>query len=907
MEASAGPWDEEHIKALLHFPRSPIRLIQKEPWQDWINQHGGLKSVYGYLQKYPLSPSHHRIVEVVLSSPDEISDVYANRLNISRATYFYQLRELLPVLVQALNHWDTEAPAEPSPSPLSPSAFPIPFTSLVGVDKVLGTLLPLLQRGDVRLLTLLGPGGIGKTRVGIELARRMADRFGENTCFVDLSPLRDVNDIVPAIGQAAGIPKARGARELAHGFLAREYLLLLDNFEHLLSASTLVTEILTAAPQLKILATSRAALRIYGEHEFVIPPLAMPDEESIPDPSRLAQIPSVTLFVQRARSVDPGFALTRENAESVYALCRFSEGIPLIIELAAFQVKYFSPQAMLVRLANSRRLNFLSRGPKRLHPQQQTPRDILDWSYGLLNPELRTLFRRLAVFPGGFTMDAATAVCAAPDRPAPDPPPADGRSDWDDSTSRRVQSGLTALADQSLLQQQSEPEGEHRFQMLEITREYAQEQLDATGEQAPVSRAFAQYFLERAEKITGLNDPSGRQVWVDTLHRDYANIKSAIQWTIDQREGELGLRYIAALWNYWKFCGSQAEGRRITQTILEQTADFRQPIRAHVQRLAGWLAHDVRDYTAMLGSFQASLDLSEALHDRAGAGLARQGLGELAQLRGQWEQAREHIQASLDLFRELDDRLQIAWSIDMLGRIEFSQGRLTQAGSLFQEGLDHFRAIHAQSAAAVALSHLGQAVFYQGGFDRSQALFAESLALSAETGDSRSPVVALTKNYMAEISINAARLPEADGLISQALALSRDAGYTWCHELASFTAALLAMHKGDLAAAGMHFQTSLLLQQSLQEYWRTIILLEMVSSLLVLGCEWLAAARLYGAAAGLRKRLNIPPAPVYGAHHVQSLGKLKENLKGAVFEDAWQAGQSLALEDAVIYALRCLE
>ena len=664
---------------------------------------------------------------------------------------------------------------------------------------------------------------------------------------------------------------------------------------------------MTAAPQLKILATSRAALRIYGEHEFVIPPLAMPSEESIQDPSRLAQIPSVALFVQRARAVDPGFALTRENAEAVYALCRFSEGIPLIIELAAFQVKYFSPQAMLVRLANSRRLNFLSRGPKRLHPQQQTPRDILDWSYDLLNPELQTLFRRLAIFPAGFTMDAATAVCPSPARPAPDPRPADGRTDRDDSASHRVQSGLTALADQSLLEQQSEPEGEPRFHMLEITREYAQEQLDAAGELPAVSRMFAEYFLDRTEKITGLKDPSGRQVWVDKLHREYPNIKSAIQWTIDQREGELGLRYIAALWNYWKFCGSQAEGRRITQTILEQTADFHRPIRAHVQRLAGWLAHDVRDYTAMLGSFQASLDLSEALHDRVGVGLARQGLGELAQLRGHWDPARGHIQASLELFRELDDRLQIAWSVDMLGRIEFSQGRLTQAENLFQEGLDHFRAINSQSAAAVALSHLGQAVFYQGGFDRSRALFAESLALSAETGDTRSPVVALTKNYLAEISINAARLPDAEGLIAQSLALSRDAGYTWCQELAIFTTALLAMREGDLAAAGMHFQTSLLLQQSLKEYWRTIILLEMVSSLLVLRCEWLAAARLYGAAAGLRKGMNIPPAPVYGAQHEQSLGKLKENLKGAVFEDAWLAGQSLALEDAVIYALRCLE
>ncbi|OGO10373.1 MAG: hypothetical protein A3K46_04170 [Chloroflexi bacterium RBG_13_60_9] len=335
--------------------------------------------------------------------------------------------------------------------------------------------------------------------------------------------------------------------------------------------------------------------------------------------------------------------------------------------------------------------------------------------------------------------------------------------------------------------------------------------------------------------------------------------------------------------------------------------EFRRPIRAHVQRLAGWLAHDVRDYTAMLGSFQASLDLSEELKDRAGAGLARQGLGELAQLRGQWDLAREHIQASLDLFRELDDRLQIAWSVDMLGRIEFGRGRLAEAQGLFQDALDRFRAIDAPSAAAFALSHLGQAVFYQGAFDRARTLFEESLSLSSATGDARSPVIAVTKNYLAEISAHTAQSPDAEEMVSRSLALSREAGYTWCSELGNFTAALLAMRDGDYSSAGAYFQNSLLLQQSLGESWRMMILLEMVSSLLVLEREWLAAARLYGAAAGLRTGMRIPAPPVYSAGHERNLGILREQLKGAVFEDAWLEGQSLNLEDAFIYAMRCLE
>jgi predicted ATPase len=892
--ASAGPWDEEHVKALLHFPRFPARLIQNDPWQAWIVRHGGLKSVFAYLQKYPLSPSHRRILEVVLSSPDEISDVYANRLNISRATYFYQLRELLPFLVQALNQWESEPAPElaelPEIPPAGSSSLPVPVTSLIGAEKILTALVPLLEREDVRLLTLLGPGGIGKTRVSIELAGRLAERFAGNICFVDLSPLRDPVQLLPAIGQALGMPKTSDLRELKKRFSAQPHLLLLDNFEHLLSASALVTELLAGSTGLKILITSRAALRVYGEHEFVVPPLAVPAEDSIPDPGRLAQNPSVALFEQRARAVDPGFALSPDNAEAVYALCRFAEGIPLILELAAYQAKYFSPQAILVRLANSRRLNFLSRGPRRLHPQQQTPRDILDWSYNLLSADLQGLFRRLSMFPGGFTIDAAEAVCAP-----------------GDSAPQRVQAGLTALTDQSLLEQHAEAGGEPRFHMFEITREYALEQLESAGELASVSRAFAAYYLDFAEKIGASPEPSGPRAWIEKLHREYPNIQAAIQWTIDQHEGELGLRYVSALWNYWKFRGNQAEGRRITQTILEQTVEFRRPIRALVQRLAGWLAHDVRDYTAMLGSFQASLDLSEELQDRVGAGLARQGLGELAQLRGQWDLAREHIQASLDLFRELDDRLQIAWSVDMLGRIEFGRGRLAEAQDLFGDALDKFCAIDAQSAAAFALSHLGQAVFYQGGFESARAFFEESLARSSAAGDARSPVIAVTKNYLAEISVHTAQSPEAEGMISQSLGLSREAGYTWCGELGNFTAALLAMREGGYSSAGSNFQNCLLLQQSLREYWRMMILLEMVSSLLVLQHEWLAAARLYGAAAALRTGMQIPAPPVYAAGHERDLGILREQLKGDVFEDAWLAGQSLNLDDAFIYALRCLE
>ncbi len=896
---------------MLHFPRFPPHLIQQEPWQTWINLHGGIKAVYAYLQNFPLSPSHHRILEVVLSSPEEISDVYANRLNISRATYFYQLRELLPALVLALNQWEIgqspdRAPRQEFSTPFLPS-LPNPLNSLVGVEHFLNTLTLQLQREDVRLLTLLGPGGIGKTRVSIELARRMSARLGNNIGFVDLSPLRAPGSVAPAIAQSLGIQQGNDLQALMAFLAPRDFLLVLDNFEHLLSASALVTELLAAAPRLKILITSRIALRVYGEHEFIVPPLASPSAETIRDPDQLARSPSIALFVQRAKAVNPGFTLDANNSEAVFELCLRMEGIPLAIELAAFQVKYFSPQAMLVRLSNSKRLNFLSQGPKRLHPHQQSPRDILDWSYELLTPELQTLFRRLSIFAGGCTMEAATTVFALLERNGRpqdvNASPAEDR----DGVAHQVQAGLTSLVDQSLLQQQTEPNGEPRFSMLGITCEYARELLDAQGETPAVEHAHAECYLAFAEKIKSATELDIRHHWIERLQREYENIKAAIQWTINQQEGELGLRYIVSLWNFWKFCGYQHDCRQITQTVLAQTTNLRQPIRAQVLRLSGWLAHDLRDYTAMLVAFQASLELSSLLDDRSGVGLARLGLGALAQLRGQWDPARDHIQACLQLFRELDDPRQLAWSIDLMGRIEFSQGNLPEAQRLFQESVSHFRSLGSQSATAFALSHLGQAAFYQGEIEKSQLLLEESFALSNATGDTRGPLIAILKNYLAEIAIHTKQIPRSRELINQCLTLCKDSGYTWCAELGNCTAGLLALQEGDLPSARGYFQISLSLQQSLKEHWRSVALLEIVACLLVIRQEWLAAARLYGAAANLRIFLAISAFPVYRSQHEESLQQLRDHLQSETMDEAWSAGQSLSLDQAILYALRCLE
>lgn len=438
-------WDDEHVKALLHFPRFPVRLIQQEPWQTWIGRRGGLKSVIEYLQQYPFQPSHRRILEVVLSNPESVADVYADRLNISRATYFYQLRELITTIAQALNHWDptsAEIPVEEIPT--FHNNLPAPLTNVVGVEATLHNLLRLLLREDVRLLTLLGPGGIGKTRLSIELARR----WDHEVCFVDLSTLSEATQVPNAIAACLGMNDA-SMSSLKKQLRNRIFLLILDNFERLLPAKRLISDLLAFSPLLKIIVTSRVALQIYGEHEFIIPPLTTADIETVKGQQLWAQAPAVALFVQRAQAVNPNFSLNNENVEAVTELCQRMEGLPLAIELAAYQCKYYSPQALLQQCCH--RLDFLSQGSQRMPAHQQSMRDMLDWSFNLLSKEQQDLFCQLANFSESFTIDEARGT----------------------SNMQNVEILLITLIDHSLLEQTSSLEGTPRFKMLGIVREYA--------------------------------------------------------------------------------------------------------------------------------------------------------------------------------------------------------------------------------------------------------------------------------------------------------------------------------------------------------------------------------------------------------------------------------------------------
>lgn len=885
------PWDEEHVKALLRFPRFPIRILQQEPWQGWISQRGGLKAVYAYLKEYPLPPSHRRILDVVLSNPESVSNVYADRLNISRATYFYQLRQLIPALVQALNEWRADEKVDSAEGnetivSLQP-VLPVPLTSLVGMEGYIQSLERCLQREDVRLLTLLGPGGIGKTRLAIEIAQRLREHFNDQVCFADLSPLNEPSAVATRLAQTLAL-KQTSAEALKNYLRPRPFLLILDNFEHLLPARTLVAELLSTAPRLKILVTSRSALHLYGEHEFVVPSLPLPTEEQ--DVESAIRSPAVLLFVQRAQEVNPSFALTKENLAAVVELCRRMEGLPLAIEWTAFQIKYFSPQALLVQLANKPRIEFLNQAPKRLlPPRQQSMRHIFDWSYNLLSDELKAFLNRLAVFPDSFTPEAAEAVCNMP-------------------ASFDVAEGLAILMDQSLLNQgASAPSEEPRFSMSGLLREYALERLESTEEIRLYHRAHALYYLHLAEQCAASLGAGNSETKVAQLNREHTNLKAAIQWVLEEGETGLALRFIVALWEYWRNWGDPHEGRQFAQRALEYSDNLLSSTRAQALRQIGWLACDWGDTTTMRWAFQNSLEIAEALQDQDGIALALQGLGELARQQGQWKHARAHLQKSLAIFNKLKAQTQLAQSLTLLGRLELSMGNLKQAEAYLRESLTLAQNNPDVSETFSALVFLGQALFYQEQLEEAAAFLEQGLRLNRAFNAERDLQRALALHYLGEIALCQENLIQARELIEQSLYINKRNGYNSCLELNYSALAWLAFRGGDLDNATLWLRECLLLQESLKEPWRSIILLEMTAALLAQRGESLGAARLYGIATSLRSLWKISPMPVYQSLHTIYIDSLKENLSSQTLEDVWRAGQALSLDQAITYALRCLE
>jgi predicted ATPase/class 3 adenylate cyclase len=492
---------------------------------------------------------------------------------------------------------------------------------------------------DNRIVTLTGPGGTGKTRLALEIGAQLLSEFADGVFFVPLAPVVDPELVPSTVAQNLSVPEegTKPILESVKDHLARkELLLVFDNFEQILEAARFVSEILTAAPQVKALATSRAPLRVYGEYEYAVPPMALPDPDRLPSLSSLTEYESVALFVERARAVKHDFHLTEDNAPAIAEICARLDGLPLAIELAAARIKLLGPQELLARLKDS--LEMLTGGPRDLPERQQTLRGAIDWSYTLLDDDLRTLFRRLAAFNGGWTFDAAERIC--------DPQGELGTDMFE---------GLERLVEHSLVRRFETELDESRFRMLVTIREFALDALEDCGEKDQIQRRHAEYFLETARGADeAVTQDKGL---VERLESDHDNLRAALRWALDNDEGETALTMAAGLWRFWSLRAHLAEGRRwLTGALALPSAAEPSVLRGKAVIALGSITYWQNDFAATRRHYEDAVEIFQALGDRAGMAEALYNSGFTAVLEFDRAAADRTFARALELYEELGDR-----------------------------------------------------------------------------------------------------------------------------------------------------------------------------------------------------------------------------------------------------------
>lgn len=586
--------------------------------------------------------------------------------------------------------------------------------TIVGREKEIGEICNLLKNENVRLLTMIGVGGTGKTRLSQAVARQMFADFPDGVFFIELAAITNPDLVASTIAQPLGIKEAGGKpilenlKEFLH---ERRLLLVLDNFEQITSAAPIVADILAAAPNLKILVTSRILLRLSAEYEYSVPPLDLPTDDAPGE--ELLKYEAVKLFVERARMVKPNFALNDEILKNIAEICVRLDGLPLAIELAAARVKILPPQSISAKLEN--RLQLLTGGAQDLPARQQTIRGAVEWSYDLLEEDDKKLFRFLSVFAGGFTFDAAEAVVG------------------DLAENINVLDRITSLLDKSLLVQKELPDGETRFRMLEVVREYAAEQLEKSGEDETLRQKYAEYFLNLAEEAEPFLHGENAPEWVRRLEAEHDNIRAVLQWSL-KNDLETAMRTAGAIRLFWGISGHLSEGRKWVGACLEQTGNASASAREKVYFSAGVLSMPQGDYDASEFFYKKSLELAEITGNKKQIALANRNLGVLASLQDKSSDAQAFFEKSLEIGKEINDAAIIALAYAALGEFHRTGNNNEKAYSLFVEALELFRKLGRKDATAMTLLNLGAIAFSKGDYRKSRNFYAEALKVSRELG-----------------------------------------------------------------------------------------------------------------------------------------------------------------------------
>jgi predicted ATPase/DNA-binding SARP family transcriptional activator len=820
----------------------------------------------------------------------------------------------------------------PAAPPGSRSHLPLQFTRFIGRECEIGGLEGLLQpeepTGDspqaravpellpspapqvpaCRLVTLTGPGGSGKTRLALEVAARLREAYGGAVWLVPLADVTEPRLMIDKALDALQLSRSSHLQPLEQVVAilsGQPSLLLLDNFEHLLGeGATLVQTLLQRAPSLRLVVTSRQRLDLAGEREFPLSPLGTPTpspraapagilapeeqgDEWASAPEELLACESVMLFVDRAQAVRPDFQVTRANAGTVAALCRRLEGIPLALELAAARAGVMTPAQMLARL--DQRFELLVSRHRDVAPRHRSLRAALEWSDQLLSSELRRFFRQLSVFRGGWTLEAAEAVCAGSEGQR-----AEGRGHPD---AIPVLDFLEQLRECSLVQAEEETE-ETRFRMLETVREYAGEQLDR-AEQTELSRRHAAYYLALAEHAQPYLKGPEQGMWLERLEREHDNLRAVLAWAVASREADTGLRLGGTLWWFWSLRGYLTEGReRLAELLAVGQANTEQELglpdraicqpvagsprsRAKAQACAGFLAQWQGDYAAARALFEQSLAIQRELGDPASIAFSLTGLGQVTLALGDPDRARFLCDEAMPIWQELQDQAGIAWSLNILGNAAAAQGDQKAARALLEEGLARWRQTGDRWGIAWSLNELGNMLLAQKEYAAARSLYESSLAIKRELGDK--------------------------------------AGLAWSFD----NLGRVACHQGDFGAARRHYRECLTLRKELGDRRGMAACLDGLAE--VAAAEALGpgeglrdpasmapeeqraraerAVRLLGAAASLRAAFHPCLVATSPADPGEPSTPLRCLLGEAAFAAAWETGQAMTGEEAAALGL----
>ena len=778
---------------------------------------------------------------------------------------------------------------EPAPQTIPQrSRLPLPSTSFIGRQRELVEVQRLLDLPTTQLLTLTGTGGCGKTRLGLQVATNCSDHFAGRVFFVSLAPVSDPALVMPTIAQALDIREETG-RPLFQRLVERlqqPTLLLLDNFEQVVSAAVQVADLLAACPQLKVLVTSRTVLRVQAEREFPVPPLALPPLSLPLEGEALTQYAAVALFLERVHTFRPNFQLTRANARPVAEICVRLDGLPLALELAAARMRLLPPQTLLVRLSEG--LEVLTDGARDAPLRQQTLFNTIQWSYDLLGSEEQRLFRQLATFVGGCTLDAVEALTQGAGR-----------------ANRDVTTTLSTLLENSLIRQSEQEAEEPRFLMLQTVREYGLEMLAATGELEANRAAHAHYFLALAEQAQPKLQGSKQAAWLRRLEQEHDNLRAALGWILEHAEDEqaaqhreLALRFSTALWEFWRINGHYAEGRVFLERALVLSEGKDDPLRAKALRGA------------------ANLAIWQSDHTRAEA-LARQGLA---------------------VYRQLEDTHGIINCLFLLGGIAWRRGQIDEALALYEERVRLMRHKGEPWEVGQALYYLADVTSMHGGYARGQALFEEALAffqkasndlwvgatfvhsafwLCFSLGDFvvvrqrlEEGQVLITKagnrHWRAEcawlaalLALREGELERASRLAREGLALYREMGSPWFIALTLNIFGRAEARRGNQTAAYSAYQESLALCRKQGEQFIIPFDMEGLAGIVSTQgeCRW--AAQLWGAAEALREIIAAPLPPFDHADYTQAVAAARAQLGEQAFAAAWQEGRAMTLEQVL--------